>query len=68
MNLEKILSIVGKPGLFELKIQTRTGFVAESLLDGKKITVSNMLAVIFLFLVNLIQYVSTDISSNLSRD
>jgi hypothetical protein len=40
MNLEKILSIVGKPGLFELKFQTRSGFVAESLLDGKKITVS----------------------------
>jgi Domain of unknown function (DUF5606) len=40
MNLEKILSIVGKPGLFELKVQTRTGFVAESLLDGKKITVN----------------------------
>jgi hypothetical protein len=40
MNLEKILSISGKPGLFVLKVQTRTGFVAESLLDGKKITVS----------------------------
>lgn len=39
MNLEKILAISGKPGLFALKIQTRTGFVAESLLDGKKITV-----------------------------
>ncbi len=39
MNLEKILSISGKPGLFQLKVQTRTGFVAESLLDGKKITV-----------------------------
>ena len=39
MNLEKILSISGKPGLFALKIQTRTGFIAESLLDGKKITV-----------------------------
>ena len=39
MNLEKILSISGKPGLYALKIQTRTGFVAESLLDGKKITV-----------------------------
>jgi hypothetical protein len=39
MNLEKILAISGKPGLYELKIQTRTGFVAESLLDGKKITV-----------------------------
>lgn len=40
MNLEKILAISGKPGLFALKVQTRTGFVAESLLDGKKITVS----------------------------
>ena len=39
MNLEKILSISGKPGLYALKVQTRTGFVAESLLDGKKITV-----------------------------
>jgi hypothetical protein len=40
MNLEKILSISGKPGLYLLKVQTRTGFVAESLLDGKKITVN----------------------------
>ncbi len=39
MKLDKILAIAGKPGLFELKIQTRSGFVAESLLDGKKITV-----------------------------
>ena len=39
MNLEKILAISGKPGLYALKVQTRTGFVAESLLDGKKITV-----------------------------
>ncbi len=39
MSLEKILSIGGKPGLFRLITQTRSGFVAESLLDGKKITV-----------------------------
>lgn len=39
MNVDKILAISGKPGLYELKLQTRTGFVAESLLDGKKITV-----------------------------
>lgn len=39
MSLEKILSITGKPGLYELVTQTRTGFVAESLLDGKRITV-----------------------------
>lgn len=39
MELNKILAITGKPGLYELKMQTRTGFVAESLLDGKKITI-----------------------------
>ncbi len=39
MNLEKILAISGKPGLYALKVQTRSGFVAESFLDGKKITV-----------------------------
>lgn len=40
MSLEKILSISGKPGLYELKAQTRNGFVAESLLDGKKLSVN----------------------------
>jgi len=40
MSLEKILSITGKPGLYELKTQTRTGFLAVSLLDGKKVSVS----------------------------
>ncbi|RYJ41831.1 DUF5606 domain-containing protein [Flavobacterium beibuense] len=39
MSIEKILSISGKPGLYALKLQTRTGFVAESLSDGKKVTV-----------------------------
>lgn len=39
MNVDKILAIAGKPGLFELKLQTRSGFLAESILDGKKITV-----------------------------
>ena len=40
MGLDKILSIGGKPGLYKLLTQTRSGFVAESLLDGKKITVN----------------------------
>lgn len=39
MSLEKILAIGGKPGLYRLLTQTRTGFVAESLLDGKRLTV-----------------------------
>jgi hypothetical protein len=40
MSLEKVLSISGKPGLYKLKSQTRAGFLAESLLDGKTINVS----------------------------
>ena len=39
MNIDRILAISGQAGLYELKLQTRTGFVAESLVDGKKITV-----------------------------
>ncbi|MGJ8738118.1 DUF5606 family protein [Zobellia laminariae] len=39
MSLDKILSIGGKPGLYKLVTQTRTGFVAESLIDKKRITV-----------------------------
>ena len=39
MSLEKILAISGKPGLYELKVQTRSGFLAESLADGKKLNV-----------------------------
>ncbi|MBC6998820.1 MULTISPECIES: DUF5606 family protein [Bacteroidota] len=40
MSLDKVLSIGGKPGLYKLVTQTRTGFVAESLLDKKRISVS----------------------------
>lgn len=40
MGLEKILSISGKPGLFELTAQTRGGFVAKSITDGKKLAVN----------------------------
>lgn len=40
MALDKILSISGKSGLFELKTQTRSGFLAQSLIDGKMISVS----------------------------
>ena len=40
MSLEKILTISGKPGLYQLQNQTRSGFLATSLVDGKKISVS----------------------------
>ena len=39
MSLDKILSIGGKPGLYKLLTQTRTGFVAESMIDKKRISV-----------------------------
>lgn len=40
MTLDKILSISGKPGLFKIVTQTRSGLVAESLIDGKKTSVN----------------------------
>lgn len=40
MGLDKILSISGKPGLYKVITQTRGGFVAESLIDKKKVTVN----------------------------
>ena len=56
MTVEKILSISGKPGLYALKVQTRTGFVAESLLDGKKITVGMKSNVSLLSEISLYTY------------
>ena len=40
MALEKIIAIGGKPGLYELITQTKGGFVGESLVDKKRLTVS----------------------------
>lgn len=39
MSLDKVLSIAGKPGLFKMIAQTRTGFIAESLIDKKRVSV-----------------------------
>lgn len=36
-NLDKILTIAGKPGLFRMVAHTRTGVIATSLSDQKKI-------------------------------
>ena len=40
MGLDKILAISQKPGLYKLVTQTRGGLIAESLLDGKRISVN----------------------------
>ena len=39
MALDKVLSISGKPGLYKWVTQTRSGFLAESLTDKKRISV-----------------------------
>jgi hypothetical protein len=40
MQLDKILAISGRQGLYEMKAETRSGIVAISLVDGKRITSS----------------------------
>ena len=41
MQLERIISISGKPGLFRLVSQLRTGFIVEDITTGKKANISN---------------------------
>lgn len=36
MDLKNILAIGGKPGLFKILSQTRSGWVVQSLIDGKR--------------------------------
>ena len=38
MSLDRVLAISEKPGLYKIVTQTRTGLVAESLIDGKRIS------------------------------
>ena len=40
MELDKIIAISGRPGLYEVQVQTRSGFIAHSLTDGKRISAS----------------------------
>lgn len=37
MDLSKVLSIAGKPGLFSMVSQSKSGLIVESLIDGKRI-------------------------------
>lgn len=41
MQLEKIISISGKPGLYKLVAQMRTGFIIEDILTKKKTNIDN---------------------------
>ncbi len=48
MNLDKVLAISGRPGLFEMVTQSRGGIIAHSLLDGKRIStaVNNQISIL----------------------
>lgn len=39
MDLSKILAISGKPGLYKMISQTKSGFIVESMTDGKRFPV-----------------------------
>lgn len=39
MGLDKIVSVSGKPGLYKLLAHTRGGFIVESLIDNKKMSI-----------------------------
>lgn len=41
MELEKIISIAGKPGLYKLVAQMRSGFIIEDITTQKKTNISN---------------------------
>ena len=40
MELKDIVAVNGKPGLFEIKAQSKGGIIVESLLDGKKFPIT----------------------------
>ena len=42
MNLEKIVAISGKPGLYEIISRTKGGIIVQSLVDKKKLTINAM--------------------------
>lgn len=40
MELKDIVAVNGKPGLYEIKAQSKGGIIVESLLDGKKFPIT----------------------------
>ncbi|PCH99386.1 MAG: hypothetical protein COB81_11335 [Flavobacteriaceae bacterium] len=48
MDLKKIVAVSGRPGLYEIKAQSKGGIIVESLLDGKRfpITVTHNVSVL----------------------
>ena len=42
MKLEKVIAITGKPGLYEIISQSKSGIIVESLLDKKRFPVNSL--------------------------
>lgn len=42
MNLEKIVAVSGKPGLYEIISQTKGGLIVQSLVDKKRLPINAM--------------------------
>ena len=42
MSLEKIISVTGKPGLYEIIAQSKGGIIVESLIDKKRFPINAM--------------------------
>lgn len=40
MEFSKIISVTGKPGLFKILSQAKTGVIVESLIDGKRMPIA----------------------------
>lgn len=40
MEFNKIISVTGKPGLFEILTQTKTGVIVKSIVDGKRFPIT----------------------------
>lgn len=40
MDFSKIMAITGKPGLFEILSQTKTGVIVQSIVDGKRMPIT----------------------------
>ena len=41
MEFNKIIAVTGKPGLFEILSQTKTGVIVKSMLDGKRFPITS---------------------------
>ena len=59
MNIEGIINITGKPGLFKVISTTNKSIIVESLIDGKRRPISNQSQVNMLEEISLYTYNDT---------